>query len=69
MQSLGKVPSTRRAPVNLPSLKSEHSGSDPTISLVPTGGTGWGSKQSDAAPPITTTSPVCSYFMIINIAD
>lgn len=57
MQSLGKVPSTRRAPVNLPSLKSEHSGSDPTVSLVPTGGTGWGSKASDA-PPITSTSPV-----------
>ena len=35
LQSLGKVPTARRAPANLPSLKAEHSGNDPTINLVP----------------------------------
>jgi len=37
LQSLGKVPTARRAPANLPSLKAEHSGNDPTINLVPAG--------------------------------
>ena len=37
LQSLGKVPTARRAPANLPSLKAEHSGNDPTINLVPSG--------------------------------
>lgn len=41
MQSLGKVPSARRPPANLPSLKSETSNSDPAVSLVPSGGSGW----------------------------
>lgn len=54
MQSLGKVPSARRAPVNLPSLKSEHSGNDTAVSLVPSGGAGWG-KQDSNTPPTTTT--------------
>ena len=35
LQSLGKVPTARRAPANLPSLKAEHSGNDPTVNLVP----------------------------------
>lgn len=47
MQQLGKVPQ-RRPPANLPSLKSENSGNDPSISLVPTGGTGWGVKPGES---------------------
>uniref|UniRef100_A0A0N7Z9M7 Putative splicing factor n=1 Tax=Rhodnius neglectus TaxID=72488 RepID=A0A0N7Z9M7_9HEMI len=57
MQSLGKVPSARRPPANLPSLKSEHSGNDPTVSLVPTGGTGWGSKPGETGPSPTIQTP------------
>ncbi|XP_046404098.1 LOW QUALITY PROTEIN: uncharacterized protein LOC124169510 [Ischnura elegans] len=52
MQSLGRVPCARRAPANLPSLKAETSGADPPVSLVPSGGTGWGSK-----PPGEGTAP------------
>lgn len=51
MQSLGKVPVTRRAPANLPSLKSENSGSEPAVSLVPTGGAGWGNKPGEGQTP------------------
>lgn len=57
MQSLGKVPSARRPPANLPSLKSEHSGNDPAISLVPSGGTGWGSKPGETSQAVTPTQP------------
>ncbi|XP_063244599.1 protein PRRC2C isoform X4 [Bacillus rossius redtenbacheri] len=58
MQSLGKVPSARRPPANLPSLKSEHSGNDPAISLVPSGGTGWGSKPGEGTgQPATSSQP------------
>eukprot|EP00092_Neocalanus_flemingeri_P011599 GFUD01012500.1.p1 GENE.GFUD01012500.1~~GFUD01012500.1.p1 ORF type:complete len:513 (+),score=149.62 GFUD01012500.1:182-1720(+) len=46
LQSLGKVPTARRAPANLPSVKSEKGGNDPSVVLVPTGG-GWASKEGD----------------------
>ena len=45
LQSLGKVPTARRAPANLPSLKAENFGNDPTVVLVPTTGAGWGGQQ------------------------
>lgn len=38
---MGKIPTARRAPANLPSVKSEKGGNDPTVVLVPTGGSGW----------------------------
>lgn len=41
LQSLGKVPTARRAPANLPSVKSEKGGDDKAVALVPTGGSGW----------------------------
>jgi len=46
LQSLGKVPTARRAPANLPSVKSEKGGNDPSVVLVPTGG-GWANKEGD----------------------
>lgn len=55
MQSLGKVPSARRPPANLPSLRSETSSSDPAVSLVPSGGSGWATNK-DSAPTTTTVT-------------
>lgn len=57
MQILGKVPNARRPPANLPSLKSEHSGSDAAVSLVPSGGPGWGKQDTPSTSATTTTSP------------
>ncbi|XP_058806241.1 protein PRRC2C isoform X3 [Phymastichus coffea] len=56
MQSLGKVPSARRPPANLPSLKSETSSSDPAVSLVPTGGSGWATTKDLASTTNTVTT-------------
>jgi len=53
MTSLGKVPTARR-PTNLPSEKSEHGGNDISV-IVPSGGSGWGNKQSESGS-ITTPS-------------
>ncbi|KAG8229350.1 hypothetical protein J437_LFUL007158, partial [Ladona fulva] len=58
MQSLGRVPTARRAPINLPSLKAETSGADPPVSLVPSGGTGWGSKPSGEGGNATASPAV-----------
>lgn len=63
MQSLGKVPTARRPPANLPSLKSEHTGSDSAVSLVPSGGAGWG-KQEQNPSTSTTSTPVIKIIII-----
>lgn len=60
MQILGRVPNARRPPANLPSLKSEHSGSDTAVSLVPSGGPGWGKQDTSTPTSAPSTSPVTS---------
>ena len=46
LQSLGKTTVRPPKPVAIPSLRKEHAGHDPTISLVPSGGGGWGTANS-----------------------
>lgn len=51
-QKGGKVIVPR--PVNLPSLRREHAGNDPTIALVGgTGASGWQKTQQEEAPVVT----------------
>ena len=45
LQSLGKVPSARRAPANLPSLKAENHSNEGGAVLPPNGGTSGGNGQ------------------------
>lgn len=63
MTPLGKVPTARR-PTNLPSEKSEHSGNDPSINLVPSGGAGWGNKPNET---VATTTPSLVSEAIISV--
>jgi len=61
LQSLGKIGQSRRVlqPANLPSLKSENSGNDPRINLVPSGIQGWGKKESaPSSKQATSTASV-----------
>ncbi|QQP55689.1 Protein PRRC2Clike, partial [Caligus rogercresseyi] len=48
--SLCKTVTPRRAPANLPSIKSENCGNDPAINLVPSGGSGWASGNNASGP-------------------
>ena len=48
------MPTARRAPVNLPSEKSEKGGNDPSVVLVPSGG-GWANKEGDKADSVERT--------------
>lgn len=52
MTSLGRVPTARR-PTNLPSEKAEYGGHDLSVNLVPSGGPGWGNKQSESGSTAT----------------
>jgi len=53
-QSLGKIGKRMPGPAQLPSLRKENAGNDPTVSLVPTGG-GWGAGKEDGEQQDTNT--------------
>lgn len=59
LQSLGKVAVSRRMPppANLPSIKKEHKGNDPNVSIVPRDGSGWASKQDQPEEETLTEAP------------
>eukprot|EP00117_Sycon_ciliatum_P046163 scpid5393/ scgid4265/ Protein PRRC2A; HLA-B-associated transcript 2; Proline-rich and coiled-coil-containing protein 2A len=56
LQSLGKVPLRPPKPVAIPSLRKEHQGHDPTVSLVPSGGGGWGTANQTKDKTSSTSS-------------
>ncbi len=63
---MGKVAQNRRLPppANLPSLKKENLGNDPTVNLVPARSSGWGKKEKAATKP---DDQVCNLHCITHI--
>ncbi|RLN98411.1 hypothetical protein BBJ28_00025539, partial [Nothophytophthora sp. Chile5] len=57
MLVLGRAAAAPPAPLNTPSLRKQHEGQDVGVSLVPTGGGGWGSNATDRPPQPTPSAP------------